>query len=89
MTVSRDALRPNPVFFTGTVNSPKDPLVRGTCRQQRCQGTLDFHDIAFDPKGGVWATFVDTCFKGACDHTGPLGTPYGMGILGRLTGGPL
>lgn len=89
ITVTTDALRSDPVFFTGTVNRPGDPLVRGTCRQQRCQGTLDFHDIAFDPKGDVWGAFVDTCFEGGCSHSGALGTPYGMGILGRLMVGPL
>lgn len=87
MTVTEDALGDHPEFFTGTVNPPDEPLVRGTCRQQRCQGTLDFHDIAFSPEGDVWASFVQTCFKKSCDHRGPLGTPYGMGLLGRLTGG--
>lgn len=90
ITFTKDALTKSPVFFTGSVNSPKEPLVRGTCRQQRCQGTLDFHDVAFDPRGSAWATFVNTCFEDSCDHRGPLlNTPYGMGILGRLVGGPL
>jgi hypothetical protein len=85
-TVTRDVLATNPTFYTASANKLSEPLVQGTCRQQRCQGTLDFHDIQIGPDGSVWAALVDTCWEGECARTGPGGTAYGKGIVGRLVG---
>lgn len=87
MTFSHDALAKEPLFYSASVNALDDPLVRGTCRQQRCQGTLDFHDLQIAPDGSIWGAFVATCFADSCSHAGALGTAYGRIVMGRVAGG--
>jgi hypothetical protein len=87
MTISSDALAQSPVFYSAPVNNPKDPLIGGECGPFRCQAAFDFLDVVIAPDGTPWATFVDGCFKGACDHSGSF-LRLGEAIAGRLVGGP-
>lgn len=86
MTMSTNALASDPHFYSAPINNPKDPLIKGECGPFRCQAAFDFHDVVISPDGTPWASFVDGCFAGACDHSGRL-LRLGEGIVGRLTGG--
>ena len=82
--MSVDALGNDPVFLTATVNDPRDPLVRGKCGPVQCQQQVDFLSATISPDGTPWAAFVDGC---PADEAQPCASS-GMGILGRLVGGP-
>jgi hypothetical protein len=86
MTVSDNALAKNPRFHTMTVNSPKDPLVRGTCGPIRCKGVYDFIDVAIDREGQPWAAYVDICLT-TCGE-GASGNQGNEGIVGTMLKGP-
>jgi BNR/Asp-box repeat protein len=85
ITMSANALSKKPVFYTATVNDPKDPLVRLSCGPGRCRAELDFIDVEIGPDGTPWAAFVDGCIA-AC-VTGNL-NQGSEGVAGRLVGGP-
>lgn len=87
MTITDNALSKRPLFYSATVNHPKDPLKRGTCGPGRCGSTiLDFLDIVVSPRGRVWAAFVDACTL-ACEEPG--GQDGGNeAVVGRLVSGP-
>ena len=86
MTISANALDKDPLFYTGTVNNKKDPLIRDTCGPGRCRAVYDFIDIVISRDGTAWGAFVDGCIS-VCAQTGPsnLGSEA---IVGRLSGGP-
>src|SRR5206468_2360346 len=63
ITETRNALDPNPVFWSGQVNSPTRPLLYNTTPPVN-QGVtiLDFIGGAFSPDGrSIWASFVQDC----------------------------
>ncbi len=86
MAVSPNALDKNPLFFTGTVNNKRDPLIRDNCGPGRCRAVYDFIDIVIGPDGTAWGAFVDGCIS-ICATTGPsnLGSEA---VVGHLVGGP-
>ena len=87
MTVTDDALAKDPIFYTGTVNDPKDPLKRGNCGPGRCGTSIyDFLDIVIGPKGEAWGAFVDACIS-ICgtQSSSDMGADA---VVGRLVGGP-
>jgi hypothetical protein len=86
MTITTTALDKNPVFYSATVNDPKDPLIRQNCGPGRCRAAYDFIDIIVDRDGSVWGAFVDGCIS-ICSTTGPNNTGED-GVVGRLIGGP-
>ena len=87
MTISANALDKDPIFYTGTVNDPKDPMKRGNCGPGRCGTSIyDFLDIVIGPKGDVWGAFVDACIS-ICGTSS--GSDMGAdAVVGRLVGGP-
>ena len=86
VTITANALKPSPLFYTTAINPARDPLVRGSCGTQRCSGAGDFFDVVVGPEGTAWAAFVDACV-GAC-RNGAEGNNAADGIVGRLVGGP-
>ena len=78
VTVTDTALARDPLFFTATVNTPKDPLVIGNCGILRCQQMYDFIDVVVDRRGEVWTSMVDGCFRTSC-------VPLGSGMVGLIT----
>ena len=87
MTMTTDALSDRPLFFSASINTPSDPLMKGACGPRRCYDALDFIDVVIGSDGTPWSAFVANCFKALCPAPTP---PEGetSGIVGRLTGGP-
>ena len=83
MTISDDIFAADPVFYSGTVNDPKDPLTRGECGPRRCQDAVDFIDVVIGPDGIPFAAFADSCTV-PCEGAK---TQY-AGIVTSLVGGP-
>jgi hypothetical protein len=81
--MSLDADAADPTFLTAPVNDPRDPLSRGYCGGIACEPTHEFHDVVIAPDGTPWASFVDGVTG---DPAAPAGA--GIGIAGRLIGGP-
>lgn len=73
------ALRSRPVFFSGSINDSRDPLIIGECLS-RCGALYDFLDVAISPSGRVFGAFVDACTSTTCAETGE-------GVVGVVTGG--
>ena len=68
MTVSTNALDPNPLFVANIANPSNDPIHRGECNG-RCDGMFDFLDLQLSLKDGTaWGTFTDTCTPGNDCH---------------------
>ena len=86
VTITANALDASPLFYSASVNKPSDPLVRGGCGTERCQGAGDFFDVVIGPEGTAWAAFVDACV-GRCKDSA-VGNNAADGIVGRLMGGP-
>ena len=86
ITVSANALSKNPLFYTGTVNDPKDPLIRQQCGPGRCQAAYDFIDVEISPDGEAYGAFVDGCMSD-CTAKQPDGDKY-EGLFAKLVGGP-
>lgn len=86
IAMTANALDDNPMFYSGTVNDLRDPLIRRTCGPGRCRAVFDFIDVVVAPRGDPWAAFVDGCLPPVC----PSGSSnFGSdGIVGRLKGGP-
>lgn len=82
ITMTTNALAKRPLFYSGPVNDPSDPVIVGTCGPFRCQAEYDFIDIVISPRGEPWAVLVD-----ACPTAGPCAS-LGEGVVGRLVGGP-
>ena len=93
MTISANALDANPTFYTGVVNDPSDPLVRGTCGPGRCRQVFDFIDVEIGPDGVPYGAFVDSCMPPAspglegCTPADPDAGDY-EGLMMKLVGGP-
>ncbi|MDQ3941079.1 MAG: glycoside hydrolase [Actinomycetota bacterium] len=87
MMVSTTALDPDPIFFTGTVNDKKDPLIRDTCGPGRCRAVFDFIDIIVGRDGTAWGAWVDGCIS-LCATPAGGGNMGSDGVVGRLVGGP-
>ncbi|MBJ7608317.1 MAG: exo-alpha-sialidase [Candidatus Dormibacteraeota bacterium] len=88
LTMTVDALDPNPVLYTASVNDPAHPLLKGVCGPdpERCQ-VGDFVDDAIGPDGTPWGVFVDACSNAAAVKGGSCTFP-GEAVIGRLVGGP-
>jgi hypothetical protein len=62
ITETRNALDPNPVFWSGQVNSPTRPLLTNAPGVNMGLTVLDFAGGAFSPDGrSVWGAFVRDC----------------------------
>jgi hypothetical protein len=85
MTMSENVLDNDPVFYSGTINDPKDPLATAACGPRRCYDALDFIDVVIAPDGTPWTSMTDNCV-GPC--VGPGGALNPTGIAGRMVGGP-
>jgi hypothetical protein len=86
LTVTQNALDRDPVFFSATVNDPKDPFKRGTCGPGRCGlDILDFIDVTIAPDGQVWSSWVDACTFACAEPNGEqdMGAD---GVVGTLLG---
>jgi hypothetical protein len=82
ITMTANALDPDPVFYSAPVSRPDNHLIKGTCGPIRCQAEFDFIDVQVAPDGSPWAVMVDGCpDRGAC-------VPLGEGIAATLAGGP-
>jgi hypothetical protein len=86
MTISANVLDKNPVFYTGLVNDPKDPLIRRECGPGRCHWAYDFIDVEIGPDGIAYGAFVDGCMKN-CTELTPREGDY-EGLVMKLVGGP-
>lgn len=86
VTVTKNALDKNPVFYSATVNDPKDPFKRGICGPGRCGfEILDFIDVTVAPDGRVWSSWVDACTL-ACAEPKATDDSGNDGIVGTLVG---
>lgn len=91
ITMTADALAKDPVFYTGTMNAPSDPLHRGGgCGDTRCHSLGDFFDVTIGPDGTPWVAFVDACWESPrkCIPTFNTVGIRGEAVVGRLVGGP-
>ncbi|MGH2806635.1 MAG: sialidase family protein [Actinomycetota bacterium] len=90
ITRTEDALAPDPIFYTGTMNAPSDPLQIGECGGTRCHSLGDFFDVTIAPDGTPWVAFVDACWEKPtkCVPTFDAVGVRGEGVVGRLVGGP-
>lgn len=86
ITMSFEPLAERPVFYTGSVNDPADPVTIGECGTLRCNTLGDFFDVKFGPDGTPWAAFVDACDGGPdnCITTFNAIGDRGEGVAGRL-----
>lgn len=85
VTMTDNALAMRPVFFSGSINDPADPLIVGDC-SSRCQQQFDFIDVEIGPDGTPFTSMVD-----GYDRTGTKYGPGafdGRGIVGRMVNGP-
>lgn len=88
LTMSANALGKNPLFLTGTVNNPKDPLIRQRCGPGRCQWAYDFIDVEIGNDGVPYGAFVDGCMDECVkSHAAARAGDY-EGLVTKLTGGP-
>jgi hypothetical protein len=89
ITMTADALAKQPVFYTGTMNAPSDPLTVGECGDIRCHSLGDFFDVTIAPDGTPWVAYVDACWDGeSCIPTFETVGVRGESVVGRLVGGP-
>lgn len=75
-----------PLFFTGMINHPSDPLKRQRCGPGRCGRVFDFIDVEIAPDGTPYGAFTDACID-LCATEG-LSDMGDAGLVGRLVGGP-
>ena len=86
--MSANVFAKNPVFYSGPMNDPTDPIFRGRCDfTTRCGPILDFIDVEISPDGTPYGTFVDACM-GPCVGSKSSAISGAAGITGRLVGGP-
>ena len=86
MTMSADVLHKNPVFYSGSMNDPRDAVAERECGPRRCYDALDFIDVVVGPDGTPWTSFVDNCIL-PCAKPGTDAT-LTSGLVGRFVGGP-
>lgn len=82
-----DVLGRNPLFYSASVNNPKNPLKSKGCGPGRCGRVLDFIDVEIAPDGQPWGAYVDACGKD-CEATGTESFADNEGLVGRFDGGP-
>jgi photosystem II stability/assembly factor-like uncharacterized protein len=75
-----------PLFYTGMINHPSDPLKRQRCGPGRCGRVFDFIDVEIAPDGTPYGAFTDACID-LCATQG-LSDMGDAGLVGRLVGGP-
>jgi len=85
MTTTDDLFAKDPVFYSGNVNTSKDPLARGACGPRRCYEAYDFIDVIVGFDGVAWAAFADSCVA-ICINGETLGGHTGG--VARMVGGP-
>jgi len=83
ITMTDEALKKDPLFFSGSVNDPRDPLVIGACPLIRCQHIMDFIDVAIAPDGTPWTSMGD-----GYNREGEPYPIFGLGFVGGMVGGP-
>ncbi|HEX2058058.1 MAG TPA: sialidase family protein [Actinomycetota bacterium] len=86
MTMSANVFDRKPVFYSGPMNDPRDPVAVRECGPRRCYDALDFIDVVVGPDGTPWTSFVDNCIAPCA----PEGLPVAPtnGVVGRFVGGP-
>ncbi|HUC36709.1 MAG TPA: sialidase family protein [Acidimicrobiales bacterium] len=76
MTVTKDALDANPVFYSSTINSPNAPIVTESALGD------DFVDVDLAPDGTPWASFYSNCPTNEtilfCTQTSPTSDANGI-----------
>ena len=86
ITVTKNALAEDPLFYSTTVNDKADPLKRHECGPGRCGlDILDFIDITIAPDGQVWSSWVDACILACAEKNGEQDSGSDA-IVGRLVG---
>lgn len=91
VTMSLNALDPEPTFTTYLLNPLDDPIHRGPCGGgYRCGSIVDFMDIVMDKQGRVYVSSADACGTPVCIGKPPAAgaTTHGEGVLGVLLQGP-
>lgn len=87
MTISANVLDREPLFYSGSVNAPSDPLSRGNCGPGRCKAVYDFIDVVIAPDGTPWSSWVDACTT-VCSGPGGTNNIGADAITGSFAGGP-
>ncbi len=86
LTITENALEPDPLFTSAVLNDPAQPIVRGTCGPGRCKSVVDFLDVAIDAEGQPLLAFV-ACPDGRCPTTSLRGAwASADGMVGMLEG---
>lgn len=86
LMIGRDVLGKRPLFYTGTVNDPSEPLKINECGPGRCGRVLDFIDVEISPSGQAWGAYVDACLV-ECEETQQESIHDNEGVVGTLVGG--
>lgn len=88
IAITADALAKSPTFYTGLVNTKKDPLVRAQCGPGRCYQVFDFIDVEIGGDGIAYGAFVDGCTE-LCTEVETAARQSGNeGLISKLVGGP-
>lgn len=93
ITMTANLFSRNPVFYTGTINHPTNPIKRQRCGPGRCGRVFDFIDVEIGPDGTPWAAFVDACVGTCLKDRDPNDKAFPVsagdeGFVGRLVRGP-
>lgn len=91
ITMTDNVLASKPVFYSGRVHAAEDSLLRGHCGVVRCGLQGDFIDVVIGPGGVPYASFVAGCWdrvESFCGDGSEDGKPFGLGLVGKLVGGP-
>lgn len=83
--MSDDVFAKDPLFYSGRINNPADPLARAACGPRRCYDALDFIDVVIGFDGTPWSSLTDNCVA-VCSGAAAVLSP--TGIVGRMVGGP-
>lgn len=82
----RGVLGKHPMFYSGTVNRPSQPLKMGRCGPGRCGRVLDFIDVEIAPNGQAWGAYVDAC-AADCEKAKQEDINDNQAVVGHLVGG--
>ncbi|MCA1672408.1 MAG: glycoside hydrolase, partial [Actinobacteria bacterium] len=85
ITMTDEALDKKPLYFSGTVNDPNEPLTSGKgCGILRCDSRIyDFLDVVIGPNGVPYASMV-----ASQSAAGDFYPTWGTGFVGSMVGGP-
>ncbi|MCA1708207.1 MAG: hypothetical protein LC808_34990, partial [Actinobacteria bacterium] len=85
ITMTDEALDKKPLYFSGTVNDPNEPLSSGKgCGILRCDSRIfDFLDVVIGPNGVPYTSMV-----ASQSAAGDFYPTWGTGFVGSLAGGP-